>query len=150
MRRDKLVVRRTKAQTQLLGAILVKLSHDHDGHILLRRHLARVTREARLRGRLSDDLADCLHTNVSGVGLEAHRTGEEVLQLSDDVGDGHMRRRRVLDDEVDLLEGVRLLVRDRVPVVLEGALRHLDSLDEAVDEQRQADGQLSPGKVDQQ
>lgn len=107
---------------------------DHQGDALRLRHFVRVYREGRLGGRLGHDLADGVEDVLNHVDLEVHRVREEVLQLLQDPVDGHVGWRWILHNLVDFLKTVGLIEGNILPVLTKGLQRHLDFLDEAVDE----------------
>lgn len=77
-------------------------------------------------------MAHCVDDVLHNIDFHAHRIAEEILQLGDDFVDWDVWRRRILDNLVDLLEGIWLVVSNIVPVLAECFEWHFHLLDEAV------------------
>ena len=105
---------------------------DHDRHVLRFAYIVWIRREGGLTRWLSDDLAHCVDDVLHNIDFHAHRIAEEILQLGDDFVDWDVWRRRILDNLVDLLEGIWLVVSNIVLVLAESFEWHFHLLDEAV------------------
>lgn len=112
--------------------VWIELDLHHEWHVLRFAHVVWIRWEGRLARWLSHDLANCVEDILHDIDFHAHRVAEEVLQLSDDLVDWHVWRRRILDNLVDLLEGVWLVVSNIVPILAECFEWHFHLLDEAV------------------